>query len=129
MKWRQVSQKLSHLIVHFFFGVQVLLNMFEFGMNPQEALDAPRFCIQPPPAVPGSECSQQGMVVLEEGISDETMARLKELGHCVMGPVKGHQRKVFGRGQIIQSRCCTGDGENVWWAGSDGRGDGMAIGY
>uniref|UniRef100_UPI00398F15E9 ceruloplasmin isoform X2 n=1 Tax=Pristiophorus japonicus TaxID=55135 RepID=UPI00398F15E9 len=26
--------------------VQVLLNMLEFGMNPQEALDAPRFCVE-----------------------------------------------------------------------------------
>lgn len=27
--------------------VQVLLNMLEFGMDPQTALDAPRFCIEP----------------------------------------------------------------------------------
>lgn len=25
--------------------VQVLLNMLEFGMNPQEALDQPRICV------------------------------------------------------------------------------------
>ena len=27
--------------------VQVLLNMLEFGMNPQEALDQPRVCLSP----------------------------------------------------------------------------------
>ena len=86
-------------------------------MNPQEALDAPRLCILPPP----------GGVALEDGISESTITKLRAIGHDVMGPVTGHERCVFGRGQIITS--CPVDGERVWWAGSDGRGDGQAIGY
>lgn len=105
---------------------QVLLNMLEFGMNPQEALDAPRFCILPPAKVPGNE-HDAGGVALEEGISDSVIVKLKALGHCVVGPVRGHDRAVFGRGQIISPRPV--GGRNVLWAGSDGRGDGHAIGY
>ena len=108
------------------FPFQVLLNMLEFGMNPQEALDAPRFCITPPSTVSGSETT--GGVALEEGISDSVVEALRTLGHCVIGPpVTGHGRRLFGRGQIIIPRPV--DGRTVWWAGSDGRGDGQAVGY
>ena len=41
--------------------VQVLLNMILFGMNPQEALDAPRFCIG------ASEGGEFGHISLEDG--------------------------------------------------------------
>lgn len=97
-------------------------------MNPQEALDAPRFCIGPGNAGP------VGAVSVEDGISSDTISKLKSLGHDIEGPLTGYSRKLFGRGQIIRSQPVAmsgGDGEtvNVWWAGSDGRGDGMAVGY
>ena len=38
---------------------------------------------------------------------------------------QGHARAVFGRGQIIRRDRTSG----VLWAGSDGRADGMAIGF
>lgn len=103
-------------------------------MNPQEALDAPRFCIVPPPTtVPGVEQEEGGHVALEEGINDEVMIGLRTLGHKVEGPVMGHARSLFGRGQIVtlfhpSERGCDSV-EQVWWAGSDGRADGLAIGY
>lgn len=107
--------------------MQVLLNMLEFKMNPQEAVDAPRFCIVPiHKDVAGTE-QDQGGVALEDGISNHVISELKCLGHEVIGPVVGKQRIVFGRGQII--RLCPVEGESVWWAGSDGRADGLAIGY
>ena len=103
------------------------MNMLEFKMNPQEAVDAPRFCIKPScKDVPGTE-QDHGGVSLEDGISDNVIAELKSLGHDVIGPVVGRQRSLFGRGQII--RLCPVEGEGVWWAGSDGRADGLAIGY
>ena len=103
------------------------MNMLEFQMNPQEAVDAPRFCIVPSRKdVPGVE-QDRGGVAIEDGIPDVVISELKSLGHNVIGPVVGEQRKLFGRGQII--RLCPVEGENVWWAGSDGRADGLAIGY
>lgn len=113
-------------------------------MDPQEALDAPRFSVLPPPSdvtVPGVDVKKRG-VAIEEGISLETIMKLKEMGHNIEGPVLGHNRVLFGRGQIIISRPVSKNGgsrvdskgtkeeqDQVWWAGSDPRGDGLAIGY
>lgn len=100
--------------------VQVLLNMLAFNYTPQAAMDAPRVCIaSAPPELP-----QDRTVYVEEGISDETVAGLEQLGHKVE-VVKGWERGIFGRGQII--RCHYDDGKLVYSAGSDLRGDGMAI--
>lgn len=102
--------------------VQVLLNMLTFKYNPQAALDAPRICI-------GAGMPDQGKVLdttvyLEEGISEKVAQELKGMGHDVE-ILKGYQRGLFGRGQVI--RCHMEDGKHVYSAGSDPRGDGAAI--
>ncbi|KAL8927061.1 MAG: hypothetical protein Q9208_002607 [Pyrenodesmia sp. 3 TL-2023] len=102
--------------------VQVLLNMLTFKYNPQTALDAPRMCI-------GAGTPDQGKVLdrtvyLEEGISEDVAAELRRWGHEIT-MVKGYERGLFGRGQVI--RCHVEDGKNVYSAGSDPRGDGAAI--
>jgi gamma-glutamyltranspeptidase/glutathione hydrolase len=104
--------------------VQVLLNTIDHGMDPQSALDAARFCI-------GAGTGIEEQVNLEEGIPEETVAGLRGLGHSVRAPVRGNDRDLFGRGQIICSRP-VGEGRqrrNVWWAGSDNRADGLAVGF
>lgn len=104
--------------------VQVLLNMIDFGMDPQQALDMPRFCIQ-------SEGQGLGSVFLEDGISGKVAKELSELGHKVAYPVCGHNRTVFGRGQIITRKkapCNNGLERDVYWSGSDPRADGLACG-
>ena len=94
--------------------MQVISNMVDFAMNPQQALDAPRFCI--------GDGQSNGRVNLEDGISIKTMSRLSQMGHNVI-PTAGYARAIFGRGQIIKNL------NGVWEAGSDPRADGMAIGY
>ncbi len=96
--------------------VQMVVNMVDFGMNPQEALDAPRFNI-----ISGTS---GGKVLLEDAISPETMSALAWMGHEIV-PCSGFSRGFFGRGQIIIRDPKTG----VLCAGSEPRADGQAIGW
>jgi gamma-glutamyltranspeptidase/glutathione hydrolase len=41
--------------------------------------------------------------------------------------LKGHDRKMFGRGQLIRWHVDPVDGKGMWSAGSDQRGDGAAV--
>ncbi|KAL2866640.1 gamma-glutamyltransferase family protein [Aspergillus lucknowensis] len=102
--------------------VQVLLNMLAFNYHPQAALDSPRVCIAAGNAELGKALDRT--VYVEEGISDEAVEGLRKLGHQVK-VLKGWERGIFGRGQII--RCHYDEGRLVYSAGSDLRGDGMAI--
>ncbi|XP_038671365.1 glutathione hydrolase-like YwrD proenzyme [Scyliorhinus canicula] len=75
-------------------------------------------------------------LLLEEGISQPAMQDLITRGHNVHWPVSGHDRSLFGRGQIItkgtwwnsQRALIAQDNQAVLWAGSDPRADGCAIG-
>lgn len=101
--------------------VQVLLNMLAFNYNPQAALDAPRFCIGAE-FMPGDGHARK--VFLEDGISEEVCAKLVSMGHQAL-IVRGYERGVFGRGQVIRSH--VEDGQIVYSGGSDPRGDGAAF--
>ena len=108
--------------------MQVLLNMEVFGMNPQQALDAPRICIGAGMPDMGDGQTGGGTVYIEEGMSDETVQGLRKLGHQVE-VLGGWGRGMFGRGQIIRQHW-DGEGEEkvrVWSGGSDLRGDGFAM--
>lgn len=96
--------------------MQVVVGLVDDGLDPQQALDRPRFCI--------TEGVPAGRVELEVGIPDETVALLAEMGHDVL-KVNGYARSVFGRGQIIRRDPETG----VLCGGSDPRADGQAIGW
>jgi gamma-glutamyltranspeptidase/glutathione hydrolase len=99
--------------------VQVISNMIDFGMDPQQALDSPRFCIEGGDALGGT-------LLIEEGIDPEAVTTLQKLGHNHAVLVRGwNDRSVFGRGQIIRRDTVTG----VLAAGCDPRSDGQAIGW
>jgi gamma-glutamyltranspeptidase/glutathione hydrolase len=63
--------------------VQVLLNLIDFGMNAQEAGDAPRIAISggPDPWNPAGGSAHR--VHVEPGIADEVVAALRARGHDV----------------------------------------------
>lgn len=124
--------------------VQVMLNLSVFGMNEQEALDAPRICLMPYEEPVGDKAAEtlsklggspggptttaQTIIAVEEGITEDTIEKLKQLGHKVSVKT-GSKRGLFGRGQLIREGAYgTSDGSGPRYsAGSDPRGDGAAI--
>ncbi|KAM9316479.1 transmembrane 4 L6 family member 1 [Gastrophryne carolinensis] len=111
------------------FTLHVLLNMAVFEMNPQLAVDAPRLYIE------YDQKDQKWHLYLEEGIASDVVEMLKARGHVVHWPISGYGRKQFGRGQIISNgewwnkSHAPVNSSRVWWAGSDPRADGCAMGY
>ncbi|MGW8224305.1 MAG: gamma-glutamyltransferase family protein [Anaerolineales bacterium] len=94
--------------------LQVVIAMVDDQLDPQESLDQPRFCI--------SDGEAGGAVSLETGISPPDIDGLIALGHEIT-IVSGHERALFGRGQIIRRDSTNG----VLCAGSDPRADGCAM--
>jgi gamma-glutamyltranspeptidase/glutathione hydrolase len=95
--------------------LQVISNMVDFGMDPQEALNALRFLVT------------QDSVALEEGIPAEVVAELERRGHRT-GIVEGYARRImagFGGAQLIQRDRETG----VLRGASEPRKDGCAVGW
>jgi gamma-glutamyltranspeptidase/glutathione hydrolase len=95
--------------------LQVVMSLVDDGVAPQEALDRPRFFIEPE--------TDGGRVYLETGVADTVAAGLRSRGHdVVVGPdTKG--RSTFGRGQVILRQP---DGSLL--GGSDRRADGCVSG-
>ncbi|MEC4803199.1 MAG: gamma-glutamyltransferase family protein [Jaaginema sp. PMC 1079.18] len=89
--------------------VQMAVNLADYGMNPQAALDAPRW-----------RFLRGDRVLVEPMISPEIRAALSQRGHNI-----GLTGEIgqFGRGQMILRQ------DDVFIAGSDPRSDGLAIAY
>jgi gamma-glutamyltranspeptidase / glutathione hydrolase len=87
---------------------QVVSRLVDEGLDPQAALDAPRWRVE-----------EGGVVQLEPGLWGEEDA-LRVLGHDVRRAESPHG---FGVGQTILRY------EDAWIGGSDGRGDGFAAGF
>jgi gamma-glutamyltranspeptidase/glutathione hydrolase len=88
--------------------VYMMSNMFDYGMDPQEAIDTPRVFFE------------GDAILAEESVPASVVAGLEALGHRV-------QRRAmpWGGGQIVVM-----DRDNDILVGaSDGRKDGLALGY
>ena len=99
---------------------QVICNMIDFGMDVQEAGDAPRFRHFGSSEPTGQPANGGGSVALESGITEETRRRLEAKGHH-LGKAPGS----FGGYQAIRIDLERG----VLIGGSDPRKDGCAMGY
>jgi gamma-glutamyltranspeptidase/glutathione hydrolase len=99
---------------------QVIMNIVDFGMNLQEAGDAPRILHSGSSQPTGERMTDGGFVSLESGISDEVVRDLATMGHRIQGDVGD-----FGGYQAIRA-----DPVNkVYYGASESRKDGHAAGY
>ncbi|KAF1712272.1 gamma-glutamyltransferase [Pseudoxanthomonas kalamensis DSM 18571] len=102
--------------------VQIVMNLVDFGMNLQEAGDAPRIQHDgsTEPTGQNTAMSDGGVVQLESGFAYETVRALMAMGHHVewaLGPYGGYQ--------AIRRDADTG----VYYGASESRKDGQAAGY
>jgi gamma-glutamyltranspeptidase/glutathione hydrolase len=99
---------------------QMICNLIDFGMDVQDAGDAPRFRHWGSSEPTGQPAQGGGSVALESGISSETRRQLEARGHHL-----AESRGGFGGYQAIRIDLEHG----VLIGGSDPRKDGCAMGY
>ena len=79
-------------------NVQLMLNTLVFGMNPQEAIEAPRFGSRSAPDSFYPHAFSPGQLALEPGFQPETLESLRSLGHqLVTVPTSGFGATVSRR--------------------------------
>lgn len=87
--------------------LQMVVNLVDYGMNPQTALDAPRW-----------RWIANNQVLLEQTVASDVAIALSDRNHQVQLTA---EPSAFGRGQMILKS------NNVLIAGSESRADGCAI--
>lgn len=99
--------------------VQILMNMIDFGMNIQEAGDAPRFEHIGSTDFTGETFKGRGEILVESGFDMEEIRKLLGMGHKVGfgGYYGGYQGIMYDAVR------------KVYFGASESRKDGMAAGY
>lgn len=99
---------------------QIVMNMIDFGMNPQEAGDAPRIDHDGSSEPTGEKGQGVGTISLESGYAYETIRGLMQKGHKV-----GYGLGGYGGYQAIMY-----DAKNkVYHGATESRKDGQAAGF
>jgi gamma-glutamyltranspeptidase/glutathione hydrolase len=99
---------------------QIIINLVDFGMNLQEAGDAPRILHTGSSQPTGETMTNGGVVSLESGIGYEVRRGLTEMGHRLQINVGS-----FGGYQAIM----LDEKQGVYYGASESRKDGQAAGY
>ncbi|MBN2091918.1 gamma-glutamyltransferase [candidate division KSB1 bacterium] len=99
---------------------QIIMNIIDFGMNLQEAGDAPRILHTGSSEPTGTKMTDGGQVYLESGFDYETIRELVRRGHRV-----GYNIGDFGGYQAILYDAA----KKVYFGASESRKDGQAAGY
>jgi gamma-glutamyltranspeptidase/glutathione hydrolase len=100
--------------------VQIVCNLIDFGMNLQEAGDAPRISHDGSSQPTGEKMTDGGQVSLESGFDYQTIRALMSKGHSIgyaKGPYGGYQAIMWDKTN------------KVYFGASESRKDGQAAGY
>ena len=99
---------------------EVITNLIDFGMNLQEAGDAPRISHDGSSQPTGEIMNDGGLVSLESGFDYLTIRELMSKGHRIgyaLGPYGGYQAIMWDKKN------------KVYYGASESRKDGQAAGY
>ncbi len=99
---------------------QIVMNIVDFGMNTQEAGDAPRISHGGSSTPTGREATGTGEIYLESGYDYQTIRELMDKGHRVR-----YRKGIYGGYQAIMWDSKNG----VYRGASESRKDGQAAGY
>ena len=99
---------------------QIVMNLVDFGMNLQEAGDAPRWDHTGGASPMGKTTTNTGLIRTESGIPYATIRGLMDKGHRI-----GTARGIYGGYQAI----LWDDKNKVYHGASESRKDGQAAGY
>ena len=99
---------------------QIIINLIDFGMNLQEAGDAPRVRHDGSSEPTDEVMRDGGVVVLEVGVKPETVKALEAMGHKV---------KVANDGDFGGYQAILRNAAGVYFGASESRKDGAAQGY
>ena len=100
---------------------QIVVNIVDFGMNLQEAGDAPRFYHTGDTEPTGTVMSDGGVLSIESGLSKDVVQALLRRGHRIVES----NGIVFGGYEAIYRDPKTG----VYFGATESRKDGFAAGY
>src|SRR5260370_42675776 len=101
--------------------MQTFLNIVDFGMNVQQAIEAPRWTTRAFPSSPAPHIMYPGDLQVEDRISPAVRAELLRRGHKV---------SVFGPLSIGSNAAIVSDaGKGVVSAGADPRNSALALAW
>ncbi len=102
---------------------QIVINMVDYGLDPQEAGDAPRWQHEGSSEPTGHPAEGSGVLHLESGVPEETKAQLRAMGWTLGEPNGG-----FGGYQNVM-RQVNAEGPWTYGAATEMRKDGIALAY
>ena len=116
--WVAIGTPGGHMITQTV--AQMIMNMIDFGLSPQQAGDQPRVSHAGSSSPWGAKSTAAGQLKFEHGMDPQVKLALAQMGHGVLPGVGAH-----GGYQAIWRL----ERPLRYFGGSDPRKDGVAVGY